>query len=184
MSKSWKLKIKPTTQVIRDVAVQSLEIFFCSFVLCYFPFVTNIHVFKKHFINFLFNGYKHGTGYYFVFQRLKTTSIVSEVFMNSLLSQKTHKWCFYFRCSLDSPIFDLYDYSFLQTQTIGLWITVIRKCIAVPLLPTSDLPLSQVERGNENIWSAITTDPVAGQSISFPHSPMNQVVFSFFQRGS
>lgn len=62
--------------------------------------------------------------------------------MNSLLSQKTHKWCFYFRCSLDSPIFDLYDYSFLQTQTIGLWITVIHKCIAVPLLPTSDLPLS------------------------------------------
>lgn len=61
--------------------------------------------------------------------------------MNSLSSQETHKWCFYFRCSVDVLIFDLYDYSFLLIQTIGLWTIVIRKCTSIPLLPPSDLPL-------------------------------------------
>ena len=52
---------------------------------------------------------------------------MSEVFVNSLSSQKTHS-VFVLDYSIDVLIFDLYNY-FLQILSIGLWTMVILKYI-------------------------------------------------------
>ena len=83
---------------------------------------------------------------------------MSEVFLTSLSSQKTHKWCLILDYSIDVLIFDLYDCKFLQIWDIELWTLVILRCMFVPFLRVSDLLLGQVEKRKLKSISGLRVD--------------------------
>ena len=67
--------------------------------------------------------------------------------------------------SIDVLIFDLCDYKFLKIWNIELWTIVILRCLSVPFLPTSDLPLVQLEKRKLKSISGLRVDYLRLNSI-------------------